>query len=133
MRDRAAAVLRWVVAVEALAVSAQRVCEPAARRVDVEVARVALALVPEVVDDALRDQHERAGRSDHLLRFRAELEEELAIEDVERVGVLIVDVRFRPALAGRIARPGRIDERVLADDPHLPLGLAGNHLAFAGA
>ena len=74
----------------------------AGRGVDVEHPHGGGAVVRERVRDARRDEHERAGRRGDLLAV-AELEGQLALEDVERVVLVSVDVRLEVA-AGRDRR-----------------------------
>ena len=98
-----------------------------------ERGRVA-ALVPERVHDVGRDGCERAGRCVHLLRsVRPQPELELAGENVEGVHVPVVDVGIRAALAGLVARPGRVDQLVHEEDADRALGPIGDRLALAGA
>ena len=53
--------------------------------------------VAEAVADAGRDEHERARAGDDLVALRAERERDLAVEDVERVVLVGVDVRLERA------------------------------------
>jgi hypothetical protein len=77
------------------------------------------------VDDVRRHGDEAARRHADPLPSRAERERQLALEHVERVRVLAVNVRVGPALARRVARPGHRDLLAVGekdDLPPLPLG-----------
>ena len=71
------------------------------------------------------------GRAHRLLLW-AERELDLALEHVERVRVVVMDVRVRALLARLVAEP-RDDQRLeLGEDPQRPLGPVGGRLALAG-
>ena len=99
-------------------------------RVDVEEARASGAGVPEAVPHPRRsgDEGARPGAKGLV----AERELELAFEDVERVGVLRVDVRVDGAELGRALELDHLELRPLRLDDELSV-LAGYPLALAGA
>ena len=83
--------------------------------------------------DAGRDEHEPARRhASQLLAAGADPEGELAFEHVPGVRVLLVDVRVGADLARLVARPGDVDELVVALEDHVSLGAVGDRLALAG-
>ena len=67
---------------------------------------------------------QRAGRCRHAVQLGPDLQGQLALEHVERVGVVEVDVRLRAALARRMTRPGDVQPVVLAEDPKLAFGVS---------
>ncbi len=81
-------------------------------RVEVEEAQVVRPVVAECVHDirGYEDERPRAERALAAL----ERERERSFEDVEAVGVQVVDVQLGPALAGSVARLG--DDELLACD-----------------
>ena len=89
-----AAVFRWVVLVELRVAAAQPLLEAAAGRVDVEPASAVGAVA---VDELGRSEREVAGGEQVLLV--AEQDGELALEDAEAVGVVVMDVRLGGARA----------------------------------
>ena len=107
--------------------------EPAVGGVKVQEARLTWPVVVEAVDDAGRDDDQRAGGRIQGRSLRAESNRELPLEHVERVAVLPVDVRLRAALPGRMARPGDGQPFVVAEDPQLAVRPVGDRLAFTGA
>ena len=62
---------------------------------------------------AFRDPPSRGRAGSHL-------QDQLACEHEEHVDVVEMDVRVGAALARRVARPGRVQPLVLAQDPQLP-------------
>ena len=90
--------------VRAVAERPQVVGEPLAGNVKVEEARPAGPLVAERVHDAGRRGDEGASGCAHDAPVGPELEEERALEDVQRVRVAAVDVRVGPPLAWFVAR-----------------------------
>ena len=85
------------------------------------------------MDDASRRSCERSGCTDDLRDLRAETELELALEDVERVRVLAVDVRIRTFLAGLVAEPGDRQLLAVGEEPERPLRFIDDRLALAGS
>src|SRR4051812_14462671 len=83
----------------------------AGRRVDVQHAHRAIAVVAEAVLDPRRGEDERARRRGHGLL--AECERHLALDDVERVVLARVHVRFELAPGGDLddaeREAGRVD------------------------
>ena len=65
----------------------------------------------------------------HLAQLLAEAEHQLALDDVERVHVLVMDVGIGAALAGFVAGPRDVDERMLEQRADRPLATVGHHLA----
>src|SRR5437016_5672812 len=90
----------------AVAESAHECGEAAVVRVDCEPARGAVAVGAERVSYAGRRCEEAAGGDCDRFGLAPDLEDQLAVEDVERVGVLVMDVRAGYLLAGRVARVG---------------------------
>jgi hypothetical protein len=101
--------------------------------VDVQPRGVGARAVDEAVHDVGRDGDEGARRRAHPIGARPDLEGDLALEHVERVGVLAVHVQVGTALAGAVARPG---ERQLGasgeEDDRAPLRV-GDRLAVSEA
>ncbi len=71
------------------------------------------------MDHAGRDEDEGAGAEDEVLLV--ERDAELALEDVESVGVMAVDVPLRSVLVGRVAKLGE-DELVAVGQEGVALG-----------
>ena len=116
----------------AVAHGAQVVGEAPAGRVEVEVAQLRVASVPEAVDDERRHERERARRDDDRLVLDAEPHRELALEHVEAVDVVAVDVEVGAQAVRREPRPRRVDRLVVGEDLDTPLGRVADHLAAAG-
>ena len=76
---------------------AQVVAEPARRHVEVVEEPAVRRVVVEAVHDVRREDDERPRRPAE--RSGAERERELSLQDEERVGVVVVDVRLRSPLA----------------------------------
>ena len=89
-------------------------------------------LVAAPSQDVRRRRGERAGTAGQPRHVRPEPEVDLALEDVERVGVLPVDVGLRAFLAGLVAEPRHDQLFEVAEDPQRPLGPVGGRLALAG-
>jgi hypothetical protein len=102
-----AAVLGRVVLVEGGILAAEVVAEAERGHVEVEAARGRLAVVVETVDDVGREDDERSSRM--RSRAVAEVKRELAFEDEERIGVVVVDMRVRAAFAGPVRELGDRD------------------------
>jgi hypothetical protein len=117
------------VALEAVALSAEVRQEAGAQSVEVEPSRRRVAHVVERVDEIGRYEHEGARRCAHRLDIRTHSELKLALDDVERVDVAVVDVRLRPALSGLVTRPGDVDQGVLVERAHRPLGEVRHRIA----
>ena len=58
------------------------------------------------------------GRRPHRFDVGADPELQLAFEDVERVDMLVVDVRVWPAFSRLVPGPGGVEQRVLAERAH---------------
>jgi len=131
--ERASAVGRRVVLVETgLAVSAQDVAEALGGRVDVEEHRGCVTRVAEGVDHVRRRGGEGPGGRAHGLLLWAERELDLAVEHVERIRVVVMDVRVRALLARLVAEP-RDDQRLeLDEDAQCPLGPVSGRLSRTG-
>ena len=135
---RASAVRRWrvlVIGVRRRATVAERaheVRELAAGRVEVEVAHVGLARVAKAVDDIRRHARQRAGRHSDGLALDAEPERQLAVENVEEVGVVMVDVQVGAVATCGEARPRRVQPGVVGEDLDAPVGRVADDLAAAG-
>jgi hypothetical protein len=56
----------------------------------------------------------------------------LALEHVEGIRVLTVDVGLGAALAGLVARPSHVEQLVRQQQPKSARGLVGDHLTLAG-
>jgi hypothetical protein len=136
LRRRAAAVRgrRLLVVGERAAVAdrAQVVREPDPRRVEVEVAQLRVAPVAEAVDDERWDAGERPRRHHDGLARGSQPDGQLALEDVEDVGVAAVDVQVRALAAGAEPRPCRVQRGVVGQDLHPPVGRVADDLAPAG-
>jgi len=63
----------------------------------------------------------------------AEPELDLALDDVERIRVLPVDVRVGPALPGLVPRPRHDELRIVDQDEDVPRLVIADRLALAGA
>ena len=112
----------------------QEVGEATVRRVEVEVDGASVALVPERVHDVRWGDHDGSGRrSNDVLGAGAEPELDLALDDVERVGVLPVNVRVGAALSGLVPRPRHDELRLVDDDADVPRLAIADRLALAGA
>ncbi len=122
-----------IVLVEARAHPAQVVREPGSRRVEVQVAQLLVACVPEAVHDEWGRERERSGDQRALLPLGAQEEGQLARENVEEVAVGAVDVR-RGAVETR-AEPGprRVQLVPVAEDLDAPISAVADDLAPAGA
>ncbi len=119
--------------VEAGIPAAQVVAEAAGRGVDVEEARGGVARVVERVGDVRRDEHERPGWS--LERPALERELELALDDEERVGVVVVDVRRGSALTRAVVELGHRQVLRVREQRHAAVRPIGDRLTVhvAGA
>ena len=129
---RPPAVGRRVVLVEARILAADVVAEAARGSVEVEEDRGRVARISEGVDDVGRCRSESARSRADRPGLGAERDFDLALEHVEGVGVVMVDVRVRPFLAGLVAEPRHDHVVELAEDPQRPLGTVGDGLALAG-
>ncbi len=124
---RPAAVLgRVVLVVREGATVAQRaevVGESPTRRMEVQVGDVLVARVAEAVDDERRHVGERPSRNDDRLVLDAEPNGQLALEDVEEVAVMAVDVQVRAHTVRPPARPRGVERLVVGDDLDTPVGV----------
>jgi hypothetical protein len=76
--------------------------------------------------------HDGPGRrSNDVLGAGPEPELDLALDDVERVRVLPVDVRVGPALPGLVARPRHDELRLVDEDEDVPRSTVADCLALA--
>ena len=130
--EGAAAVGRPVVLVEAGVAAAHVVAEAGGRDMHVEEGRRRVARVAKGVHDVRRRGSEGSRPRGHCLELRPERQLDLALEHVERVGVVVVDVRVGAVLAGLVAEPAHDQLLELAQDADRPLGAVGHDLAFAG-
>ena len=121
------AVRRRLVLVESRVLPAQVVPEAARRCVDVEEARGRVTRVAERMDDAARDEHERPRR--HPERPALERDLELALENEERVGVVVVDVRARTELARPVLELAQRQLFGVREQRHSAAGTVGDRLA----
>jgi len=77
-----------------------------------------------------RRREEAAGGDYDRLGLAPDLEGQPALEDVERIGVLVMDVRAGYLLAGGVARVGDRDLAMCEEDAALALGVAHERLAL---
>ena len=98
---------------------------------EVQVLDVRVARVAKAVDDQRRDGDEGPGARRDLLVV-GELHRELALEDVEEVGVLAVDVEAGAVAARTEARPGGVELVAVGEDEDGAVGRVADHLAAAG-
>ncbi len=127
-----AAVRGRIEAVESGVHAAQVVGKAAARRVEVEEAGPLRAVVVEAVDDVGRNGDERAGGRRDALKVGADAEGQLALEHVEGVRVLTVDVGLGAAFPALVARPRHVEQLVREEDAKGAPGLVDDGLALAG-
>ena len=132
VRYRPPAVRRRILGVESGRHPAQVVGEAAVRRVEVEVAHLVVASVPEPVHDERWRERERAGGEDALLPIGPDQERQLAREDVEEVAVGAMDVRRGAVAPGPTVRPGRDQRRVVEQDLGPAARPVDDDLAVAG-
>ena len=115
-----------------VAAAAEDVAEAHARRVNVQEDRGCVARVAEGMHDVRRRAGERLRSGGDSLDIGAEAEIDLSFQDVERIGVLPVNVRIRAFLAGLVAKPRHDQLLELAEDSQCSLGTVGGRLAFTG-
>ena len=84
------------------------------------------------MDDERWHARERSRRHGDRLVLRAEPHGELALEDVEEVDVVVMDVEVSAYAAPPEPRPGCVERRVVGDDLDAPAGRVADHLAAAG-
>ena len=131
--NRSATVRRRILGVEAGRHAAEVVGEAAARSMEVEITQLlGRARVPEGVDDERRRDHERSSRDGGLLPVGAETDRQLAVEHVEEVGVMSVDVGVRAVLSRSEPRPRSAEHVAVAEDLDPPVLGVTDDLAFAG-
>lgn len=99
-----------------VAQGAHEVGEPLAGRVEVEVADLRIALVPEPVHDERGDTRERPGPHDDGVVFAAEPDRQLTLEDVKEIGVVAMNVQVGALAARTEAGPGRVQPLVIGED-----------------
>jgi hypothetical protein len=131
--ERTAAVGRGVMLVEARIAAAHVVAEAERRDVEVEEDRGRVARVPERVHDVRRGGGEHPGLGREGLALGPERDLDLTFEDVERVGVVLVDVGVGPLLAGLVAEPRNDQLLEVGQDPQRSLRPVGDELALAGS
>ncbi len=133
---RPAAVLGRVVLVvrerAAVAQRAQIVREASTRRMEVEVAHLRVAVVPEPVDNERRHVCERPRRHEDRLVLDAEPHGQLTVEDVEEIGVVVMDVQVCADGVRPEPRPRRMQRLVVRQDLDAPVGRIADQLALAG-
>jgi hypothetical protein len=78
------------------------------------------------MDDAAGDEHERPRR--HPERPALERDLELALENEERVGVVVVDVRARTELARSVLEVGQRQLLGVREQRHPAAGTVGDRL-----
>ena len=132
IRERPSAVARRVVLVEVGVLAADVVAEAARGRVEIEQDPSRVARIAEGVHDVGRRCGEAAGNRAHRLELRAERHFDLALENVEGVRVVEMDVGLGPFLTGLVAEPGHDHVVELGEDPQRPLRPVGDGLALAG-
>ena len=91
---------------EAVADAAHERCEAAVGRVDGQPARGTSARVAECVGHPWWNSDEPASRDNDRFRVAPELEGQFSLEDVEGIGVFVVNVRARDLFASCVARVG---------------------------
>jgi hypothetical protein len=133
VRERPAPVGRRLVLVEArILATADLVTEAAGRGVEVEKGGGRATRVAEGVDDVGRRRGESTRWRADRLPLRAEPQLELALEDVERVRVVVVNVRVRALFAGLVAEPGHDQVVEVGQDAKGALRPVGDDLALPG-
>lgn len=115
------------------AATSQDIGETHARRMDVQEDGGRAARVPEGVHDVRRRQGERSWSADQSRDVRPEPEVDLALENVEPVGVLPVNMGLGAFLARFVAEPRHDQLFEVAEDSQRPFGPVGSRLAFAGS
>ena len=115
----------------AVAQPTQVVGEAHAGRVEVEVAELRVARVPEAVHDERWNACERPRRHDDTLVLDAEPDRQLALEHVEEIGVQTVDVQVRAFAVRTEARPRRMQRLVFGEDLDAPVRRVADDLAAA--
>jgi hypothetical protein len=99
--------------------------------VEVEIAQLGVAPVPEAMDDEWRRERECAGGEHALLSIGADEERQLAREHVEEIGVAAMNVRAGAVAVRAEPRPGRVQLVLVAEDLYPPLGRVAHNLALA--
>ena len=110
---------------------AEEVGELLARRVEVEVAGLGVASVPEAVDHERRHPGEGPCPDRDSFVLAAEADRDLAPEHVEEVAVTAVDVQLGTLAVWPEARPGRVQRLVVGQDLHPPVGRVADDLPAA--
>jgi hypothetical protein len=136
LRWRVAAVgWRRVLVIRERAAVAQRahvVGEALAGRVEVQVADIRVAPVPEPVDDKRGHPRERSRRHEDRLALGAEPDGQLALQDVEEVGVVAVDVQVGALTVRSESRPRRVQRVVVREDLDASVGRVADDFARPG-
>jgi len=112
----------------AVAECAQEVGEALAGRMEVEVANLCVAPVPEAVDDVRWHARERPRRHDDRLVLDAEPDCQLTLENIEEVAV---HVQVSALATGAKTRPRRVQQLIVREDLDPPLGRVTDDLAAA--
>jgi hypothetical protein len=84
--------------------------------VEVDVAELRVARVPEAVHDEWWNARERPRRHDDALVLDAEPDRQLTLEHVEEIGVQTVDVQVCAVAVRAEARPRRVQRLVVGKD-----------------
>jgi len=86
------------------------------------------------VHDVWRREHDGAcRRANDVLDAGPEPEFDLALDDVERIGVLAVEVRVRAAFPSFVSSPRHDELRLVDEDEDVPRLAIADRLALAGA
>ena len=122
------------VPVAAVAACSQHVGEARVGRVDVQEGHLFGALVGEGVHDTGGRREERPRRpTNHVRLVGPDPERDLAAQDVEGVGVRLVDVALGAVLVRRIAKPRQRERLAVDEQPEGLFRRVGHGLALAGA
>ena len=84
------------------------------------------------MDDERRRNDERSCRDGSLLPLGSEADRQLAVEHVEEVGVMSVDVGIRAVASGPEPRPRDAQLIAVAEDLDPPPGGVADDLSLAG-
>ena len=111
---------------------AQVLGETVARRMEVEVADFRIGSVAEAMDDERRHARERSRGHADRLTLEPEPHGELALEDVEAIGVVVMDMEVGAFAVRTEARPSDVERVVVGEDLDAPVGRIADHLSLAG-
>ena len=100
--------------------------------VEVEVADFRVGSVAEAVDDEGRYSRERSRRHREWLVRASETHGQLALEDVEAIGVVAMDVEVGALAPRPEARPRRVQRLAVGENLDAPVGRVADHLPGAG-